>query len=467
MEDAVLHSGTTGSAPFPPSIAAAASRVRHDAGHVRAMRGIARPRPATRIPRVRGDDGKPAARALRSPFPGVRRGVSSGLTAFPPPESRLRGAHAMPPLHAPAPVALDAARFRGTIDGQPIDLYTLRNARGMTVAITNYGARIEQIVVPDRDGRPGDVVQGYESLEQVLAGQASMGAFIARYANRIAGARFTFDGAEVVLAANDVSTDPAAPRSNSLHGGARGSRFLPFAARQRSPQTVEMTRRFEDGEEGYPGTLLLRVRYSVTDANELEIAYDAVAPDRRTVVNLTGHAFFNLSGDLGRPIADTRLAIPAEHVLEASAALVPTGRLRAVAGTPFDFRAPKAFGAEVDADDPMLRRAGGYDVHYVIDAEDRGVERLHARAHDPSSGRILEVWSTEPGCQLYSGNYLDGRAPRDVGKGAVFGFRSGFCLEPSHFPDSVHHPHFPSTVLEAGGWTGGVIRYRFLTDRGS
>lgn len=367
----------------------------------------------------------------------------------------------------PPYVELQRRNFQGEIDGAPVDLFTLRNERGMVVRITNYGARIEQILVPDRDGRLGDVAQGYETLEQVIAGQLSMGAFIGRYANRIANARFALDGVEYALAPNDVSTDPASPRSNALHGGRRGSRFIPFAAKQVSPQVVEMTLRFEDGEEGFPGTLMLRVRYTVTGANELVLAYDAVAVDRKTVVNFTGHAFFNLSGDLGSPILDTLLTVPADEILEITPALVPSGRTRMVEGTPMDFRAPKAIGADIDTDHDLLRHAGGYDIHFVIDREVTGASRLHARAHEPRSGRILEVWSTEPGLQFYSGNFLDGRAPRDIGKGGTrYGFRSGFCLEPSHFPDSVNHPHFPSTILEAGDWYHGEIRYRFGTDRG-
>jgi len=366
----------------------------------------------------------------------------------------------------PPYVELQRRNFHREIDGRPVDLFTLRNQHGMVVRITNYGARIEQILVPDRDGRLGDVAQGYETLEQVIAGQLSMGAFIGRYANRIANARFALDGVEYALAPNDVSTDPASPRSNTLHGGKRGSRFIPFAAKQTSPQAVEMTLRFEDGEEGFPGTLMLRVRYSVTEANELVTEYDAVAVDRKTVVNFTGHTFFNLSGDLGSPILDTLLTVPSDEVLEITPALVPSGSMRTVEGTPMDFRTPKAIGADIDTDHDLLRRAGGYDIHFVIDREATGTNRLHARAHDLRSGRILEVWSTEPGLQFYSGNFLDGRTPRDSGKGGTrYGFRSAFCLEPSHFPDSVNHAHFPSTALEAGEWYHGEIRYRFCTDR--
>jgi aldose 1-epimerase len=365
----------------------------------------------------------------------------------------------------PAYVALDAARFRKEVDGAPVGLHTIRNARGIFARITNFGARIEQLVVPDRDGRMRDVVQGYETIDQVMAGQPSMGAFIGRYANRIRDGRFTLDGVVHTLTVNDVSTDPLAPHRNTLHGGTRGSRFVPFKAVQRSPDAVQMSLRFRDGEEGFPGDLLLRVVYSVTDDDELAIIYDAVAVDRKTVANFTSHAFFNLSGELGSSIEETLLTVNGGEVLEIDTALVPTGKLRAVAGTPMDFRRPKAVGRDIGASYDLLLPAGGYDAHYVIAPGASGTLTLHARAHDLRSGRVLEVWSTEPGIQFYSGNFLQGIAPRDVGKGgAIYGHRSAFCLEPSHFPDSVNHPHFPSTTLDAGDWYHGEIRYRFLAD---
>lgn len=365
----------------------------------------------------------------------------------------------------PAYVELDPARFRGEVDGHPVALYTLRNHRGMVACITNYGARVQQIVVPDRDGRLADVAQGYESIEDVIAGQPSMGAFIGRYANRIANGRFALDGNDYVLSLNDVSTDPAHPRSSTLHGGTRGSRFLPFTAQRHATDSVAMTLRFADGEEGFPGTLSLRVLYTLTPDNELVIDYEAIAIDKKTVINFTGHTFFNLSGSLGETITDTLLIVNADEVLEIGPAALPSGKLRRVEGTPMDFRRPKAIGTDIAADYDLLQPGRGYDNHYVIDHEATGTLKLHARAHDPRSGRILEVWSTEPGLQFYSGNFLDGRSPRDVGKGRVrYGFRSAFCLEPSHFPDSVNHPHFPTTELQPGESYRGRIRYRFITD---
>lgn len=357
---------------------------------------------------------------------------------------------------APPPVALQPERFRAEIDGKTVDLYTLRNARGMEVRVTNYGARIEQVLVPDRAGRLGDVVQGYESIEAVQAGQASMGAFIGRFANRIAKGRFTLDGQEYQLALNNGP--------NSLHGGAKGSRFRVFDAKQLSPSSVEMTYTFKDGEENYPGTLPLRVVYSVTDDGELVVDYSAVAVDKATIANFTSHAFFNLSGDLGGPIGDHVLAIDADRVLEVDATSIPTGRLLDVAGTPLDFRTPTPIGARIGQDHPQLKNVGGYDHAYVLNRTAAGGMQRAASVYEPGSGRVMEVWTTEPSMQFYSGNFLEGKAPRDLGKGGtLYAYRSAFCLEPQQYPDAPNHPQFPSTVLRPGEWYSGRIAYRFST----
>lgn len=360
-------------------------------------------------------------------------------------------------------VELKSADFQKEVDGKPIDLYTIHNKHGMTVRITNYGAKVEQILVPDRHGVFGDVAQGYDTIDGVMQGQASMGAFIGRYANRIANGAFSLDGTEYKLAINDLSTPPAPPRQNTLHGGKKGSRFLPFDARQLSDSSVEMTILFKDGEEGFPGDLPVRVVYSVTDNNELVITYEAVAANKKTVANFTGHTFFNLSGKLGSSVEDHVFTIDADKVLEVSDALVPNGKMRDVTGTPMDFRKPKPLGRDIKADYDLLKAGNGYDNHYVLKHAAPGKLTFDARVMDPKSGRVMEVWSTEPGIQLYSGNFLEGKVPRDAGKGAVFQFRSAFALEPSHFPDSVNHPEFPSTALNPGQWYTGQIVYKFST----
>ncbi|BAI74434.1 aldose 1-epimerase (plasmid) [Azospirillum sp. B510] len=352
--------------------------------------------------------------------------------------------------------------FSATIDGKPVDLFTLRNGRGMVARITNYGAKIEQILVPDRDGALGDVVQGYDGIAGVMGGQASMGSFIGRYCGRIDGGRFTLDGVAHQAAVNSPP--------NTLHGGQRGSRFRVFDARQIDGASLELTYVFQDGEEGVPGTLPLRLVYSLGDDDALTIAWTAVAADRTTIANFTDHTFFNLSGDLGSSILDHVATIPARRYLALSDSGVPTGEMVEVAGTPHDFRAPTALGARIGADDRMLRQGHGYDLHYVTDGPAEGATGqapvLQARFLHPASGRTLEVLSTEPGLQLYTGNFLEGKAPRDVGKGGIlYTKHSGFCAEPSKFPNSVNIPSFwtsfPSTVLRPGQWTTGSIVYRF------
>jgi aldose 1-epimerase len=353
---------------------------------------------------------------------------------------------------------LKRAQFRGQVDGKPVDLYTIRNRRGMAVSITNLGAKILQVLVPDRRGRLGDVALGYDSLDQVQAGQASMGAFIGRYANRIAGARFSLDGKAYRLAANSGP--------NSLHGGAKGSRFVVFDAKQFGASAVQMSYTFRDGEEGFPGTVPLRVLYRFTEDGALDIEYDAVSVDRPTVVNFTSHVFWNLAGHDAGDVMGHVLQVNANRFLPVDAALIPTGELRRVKGTPLDFTRPRTLGARIEAEEDQLRLGNGYDHHYVLDRKTAGGLELAARIAESTSGRVMEVWTTEPGLQLYSGNHLEGKRPRDIGKGgAVYGRRSAFCLEPSHFPDSVNQPAFPSTRLAAGEWYRGRIVYRFRAKR--
>lgn len=357
----------------------------------------------------------------------------------------------------PEPALLDPARFRATVGGQPVALYTLRNRQGMAAAITNHGGRIEQLLAPDRDGKLADIVLGYESIDQVLAGQASMGAFIGRFAGRIAHGRFTLGGQVIELSRNSGP--------HHLHGGVAGSRHRVFTARQLSANSVEMSLVFADGEEGYPGTLPLRVLYRLTDDNALMIDFAAVAVDQATIANFTSHAFFNLSGEGGSSILDHVLTIHAAQFLEVDADAIPTGRIADVAGTPLDFRRPTPIGARIDDTHEQLMKVGGYDHTLVLRGGAPGAPRHAATLRHPASGRVMDVWCTEPALQLYSGNHLQGTAPRDIGKGgAVYGPRTGVCLEPQGFPDAPNHPHFPSAVLEPGQWRCGRIVYRFSSE---
>jgi len=351
-------------------------------------------------------------------------------------------------------VELDRAKFQKIIDGKKVDLYTLRNKHGVTVRITNYGAKIEQILVPDRHGTLADVVLGYDSIDAAQGGQPSMGAFIGRYANRIGAAKFSLNGQDYQLAANNGA--------NSLHGGQKGSRFQVFAARQLADNAVEMSYVFKDGEENYPGTLPVTVVYALNDHDELSIEWAASAQDKATVANFTGHAFFNLTGDPTIVNSGHVITVNADRFLPIDGTLIPTGELRPVAGTPFDFRQGKPFGRDIAAPDEQLKLGNGYDHHYALNKKEPGELSFAASAYEPNSGRLMEVWTTEPGMQLFSGNNLEAKAPRDQGKGGkLFVFRGAFCMEPSRFPDGPNKPQFPSTVLNPGEWYTGKIVYKF------
>jgi aldose 1-epimerase len=342
--------------------------------------------------------------------------------------------------------------YRKVVDGKQVDLYTIKNSKGMVVKITNYGAKIEQIMVPDKNRKFADVVQGYESINKALGGQGSMGAFVGRYANRIGGAKFTLDGKEYQLAKNNGE--------NSLHGGQKGSRFCVYDARQINDSSVEMFYTYKDGEENYPGTLATRVYYEVTEDNALVVDYQAHSVDKNTVANFTTHSFFNLSGNLGSEILDHVIFLNASRFLPIDKSLIPTGQLESVNNTPMDFRTPTTFGARIKSDYEQLKLANGYDHHWVLDKKTPNELSLAGVAWEPKSGRFMEVYTTEPGMQVHTGNNLEGKDPRDVGKGFTFIFRSGFNMEPSRFPDSPNKPAFPTTVIKAGDWFSGKTIYK-------
>jgi aldose 1-epimerase len=348
---------------------------------------------------------------------------------------------------------LDPANFRTEIDGKPVGLYTLVNSRGMRVALTNYGAKIEQILVPDRDGNFGDVALGYDSIAAVRTGQLSMGSFIGRFANRIAGGKFVLDGKMYQLAINSGR--------NSLHGGEKGSRFVVFDARQIDASSVALRYTFKDGEENFPGSLAITVTYTVTEENALVISWHAVA-GRRTIANFTDHTFFNLAGHGSGDILGHVLAINADRYTPVNTDLIPTGELTPVVGTPFDFREPTPIGDRISDGHQQIQIGGGYDHNFVLNKPRAGELSFAARVMEPRSGRVLELWTTQPGMQFFSGNNFDGKPPRDVGKGgAVYNYRGAFCIEAQHFPDSPNQPGFPSTVVEPGRPFTGEIVYKF------
>ena len=344
--------------------------------------------------------------------------------------------------------------FGRTSDGRDVDLYTLANKKGMEVTITNFGGIIVALKVPDRSGNIDDVVLGYDSLDGYLTNKAFFGAIIGRYTNRIGHGRFSLDRGTYILPKNDGD--------NTIHGGPNGFNKRLWTAKDVSSSkgpALELTYLSADGEEGFPGNLSVKVVYTLTDQNELTIAYSATT-DKDTVVNLTNHSYFNLAGQGNGDILPHQLMIRADRITAVDAALIPTGELRPVKGTPFDFTKATPIGARIDQDDPQLKLGKGYDHNWVLSAQGEADPALVAEAYEPKSGRVLQVLTTEPGLQFYTGNFLDGTIR---GKGKVYNYRYGFCLETQHFPDSPNHPTFPSTVLKPGQKYATTTTFRFST----
>ena len=348
--------------------------------------------------------------------------------------------------------AVATGPFGSLPDGKPIQLFTLTNAHGMELRAITYGAIIVSLKVPDRQGRLGDVVIGHDSLDGYLTRSRFFGALVGRYGNRIAQGRFTLDGHTYQLAQNNGQ--------NHLHGGVRGFDKIVWdcAARDdpRGPSLV-FTHTSPDGDEGYPGTLPVRVSYTLTGNNELVIDYHA-STDKPTIVNLTQHSYFNLAGEGSRDILDHRLTLNADRYTPVDSTLIPTGELAPVEGTPLDFRRETRIGAHIDDDHPQIRIGGGYDHNFVLSRKGGGLEQA-VKVVEPDTGRTLDVFTTEPGVQFYSSNKLD---KSFVGKGGhVYGSRTAFCLETQHFPDSPNHANFPSTVIRPGQNYDSTTVFRF------
>ncbi|MFC2076544.1 aldose epimerase family protein [candidate division KSB1 bacterium] len=340
-------------------------------------------------------------------------------------------------------------------DGSAVDLYTLTNSHGMTIKITNYGGIITSIRVPDRDGVMGEVVLGYDKLEGYLEKSPYFGAICGRYANRIAGAKFSLDGKDYGLAANNGP--------NALHGGIVGfDKKVWTAEEERGSDSVELqlTYRSPDGEEGYPGNLDVTVVYSLTNDNELRIDYGAVT-DKPTVLNLTNHSYFNLAGPGTGDILGHELMINAKRFTPVDKTLIPTGELPNVKGTPMDFSEPAAIGSRISDDYDQLKIGGGYDHNFVLD-NPNGQLVTAARVLDPGDGRVLEVLTTQPGIQFYTGNFLDGSI---IGReGVSYNKRQGFCLETQHYPDSPNQPDFPTSRLNPGEEYKQTTIFKFSTE---
>lgn len=335
----------------------------------------------------------------------------------------------------------------GNTDGQAITEYTLTNGNGMQLSVINYGGTITKLTAPGKDGKFGDVVLGYESLDGYLQkANPFFGALIGRYGNRIAKAKFTLDGKAYTLAANN--------NGNTLHGGNKGYDKVVWTAEKQSDSSLKLTYLSKDGEEGYPGNLNVTVVYTLTADNSVKIDYTATT-DKATPVNLTNHAYYNLSAGTDSTILDHELQINANKYTPVDTLLIPTGKIADVKGTPFDFTSSKPIGKDI------AQVKGGFDHNWVLNKTGNTLEKI-ATLYHPKSGRVMDVYTTEPGLQFYSGNFLDGTLTNTKG-GAKYVQHAALCLETQHFPDSPNQPNFPSTILKPGETYKTTTVYKFST----
>jgi aldose 1-epimerase len=348
--------------------------------------------------------------------------------------------------------SITKAAFGKMPDGVPVEIFTLRNARGAEARIITYGGVVQSLRMPDRKGKFDDIVLGYDNLEGYVTNSPHFGALIGRYGNRIGGAKFALEGQTYTLAANNGP--------NSLHGGPKGFDKVVWTGKALTTAkgpALEMSYLSKDGEEGFPGNLKVKAVYTLTDDNELRVEFTATT-DKPTVCNLTHHSYFNLRGQGNGDILGHEVFINADQTTPVDSGLIPTGAFAPVDGTPFDFRKPTSIGARINDPDTVLQYGPGYDHNWVIN-KPAGKLGLQARVYEPVSGRGMEVISDEPGLQFYAGNFLDGTI---TGKGgAVYQRRTGFCMEPQHYPDSPNKPQFPSTELKPGRTYKNIIIYEF------
>ena len=351
---------------------------------------------------------------------------------------------------------LNRKDFQTTINGKKTDLYILRNRKGYEVAISNYGGAICAIMVPDKDGNVANVVQGFDSIQALMeTDEIYRSTLIGRYGNRICKGRFTLNGKDYQLATNDGP--------NHLHGGNKGYNLRVWDARQMGPRSLALNYTSPYGEEGFSGEVKVTVEFTFTDENELVIEYLATT-NKKTIICLTHHAFFSLAG-IANPtptIEDQICQINADFYLPIDNTSIPTGEVLKVEGTPFDFRTPKAFGKDIDADNEQIKNGSGYDHNYVLNKREEGELSYAAKVTEPVSGRSLEVYTTEPGVQLYTANFCSGKVGQH---GATFPRRSAVCLECQHFPDSPNRPYFPSVVLRPNEQYKQKTIYKFSVER--
>jgi len=351
---------------------------------------------------------------------------------------------------------MESSPFGRTQNGQETQLYRLKLADGFQADIADYGGTVVRLFTPDRTGRLEDVVLGFNSAEEYVARSPYFGCIIGRFGNRIANGRFSVDGKTCTVATNN---EPGGIPCH-LHGGRHGFDKVVWAAEPltlNGQPALRLTRTSPDSEEGYPGTLRIDVTYTLTADHSLRIDYEATT-DQPTPVNLTNHSYFNLRGEGTGDILGHELTLSASRCTPVNAGLIPTGSFASVAGTPLDFTQPHSIGTRIDADHEQLRFASGYDHNYIIDRTEPGLA-LAAIVFEPNSGRVMETWTTEPGVQFYSGNFLDGKLTGKSGR--LYPRRSGFCLETQHFPDSPNQPAFPNTILRPGNTYRSITIYKF------
>lgn len=341
--------------------------------------------------------------------------------------------------------------FGETAGGESVFLYTLENSKGTKVQITNYGAIVVSIFVKDKDGRFDDIVLGFDNFQDYIKDDSYFGAIVGRYANRIDNGKFTLDGVNYELAKNEGD--------NHLHGGEKGFNKKVWDAKaiNNNEPKLKLSYLSKDGEEGYPGNLNIDVTYTLTAKDELKIEYYATT-DKITIINVTNHSYFNLKGEGKGDILDHFINIKADRITQVKEGLIPTGELKDVSGTPFDFREARKIGARIDADDQQLDLGPGYDHNWILNDWDESLQKV-VTLYEPHTKRFMEVLTTEPGMQFYTGNFLDGTI---IGKDKKpYKYRSGLCLEADHFPDSPNNPNFPSVVLEPNDHYIQTTIYRF------
>ena len=345
------------------------------------------------------------------------------------------------------------SNFVSEVEGKPTALYVLKNKNGLEACITNYGGRMVSLMAPDKNGKMTDVVLGYDSISDYLKSDGNFGALIGRYGNRIAQGKFSLDSVEYQLPQNN--------NGHCLHGGPEGYHTRLWDAKQLNDQTLELTYLSKDGEAGFPGNLQIKVTYTLTDDNAIELAYEAET-DKPTVVNLTNHSYFNLSGVPGSTILDHDIMINADTYTPVDSLLIPTGETPSVEGTPMDLRNPIAIGAQIDSTFEQLVKGRGYDHNWILNSKG-DINVLAAKATSPTSGISLEVYTSEPGVQFYTGNFMTGE---DKGKGGtVYPHRGAFCLETQPYPDSPNQPAFPSTVLRPGEKYTSKCIYKLVVNK--